>query len=113
MEEWSSGAVEGAIMRSTDLLLQFPPVRRLDFSFAKVGSIRAFDIGTMDNARDAVHCSTVQLFLTGISVLKGIGPHHILSCIIVSCSELALLPSKQTGQYSNLPVALVNHGERL
>ncbi len=28
----------------------------------------------MDNARDAVHCSTVQLFLTGISVLAGIGP---------------------------------------
>ncbi len=42
----------------------------------------------MDNARDAVQCSTVQLFLTGISVLEGIGPHHILSCIIVSCSSL-------------------------
>ena len=99
-----------AIMRSTDLLLQFPPVRRLDFSFAKVGSIRAFDIGTMENERDAIHCST---FLDRDQRARGgrSPPYLILhNCFLLqTCSA----PLKANWSVLKPALALVNHGERL
>jgi len=62
LEHWWSGAVEGggnANYCSTDLFSIFDSIRIL--LCINLVSIRALDFGTIDNAKNAIHSSTVLL----------------------------------------------------